>query len=232
MVQAETVDGNAEVAAAAEQAEPTTPRDAFVAARRLEILDAARRAFVANGFDATSMQQIAAESGVSAGNIYRYFASKEELIGAVIEGCDGEMRTMFADASASAATPHEALRAIGDQVWATMATVETREQSMLNLEALLVAARNPEVGDAARQTAQTVLQGLTELVAGAQAAGELNDDFDATAFATMLYALVLGTQQLQLQVGDEIDPMSVWQTQERLISPTLHHSETLDDASE
>lgn len=224
MVQAETVDGNAEVATTTEPVEPTTPRDAFVAARRQEILDAARRAFVANGFDATSMQQIAVESGVSAGNIYRYFASKEALIGAVIEGCDGETRTMFADASASAATPHQALKAIGDQVWATMATEETREQSMLNLEALLVAARNPEVGDAMRQTAQTVLKGLTELVTGAQAAGELNDNFDATAFATMLYALVLGMQQLQLQIGDEVDPMSVWETQELLISPTLHRS--------
>jgi AcrR family transcriptional regulator len=218
-------DPNVEAARDTEEAGPATPRDAFLAARRQEILDAARRAFVANGFDATSMQRIAQESGVSAGNIYRYFDSKEALIGAVIEGCDGETRTMFADATASTSTPNEALTAIGDQVWATIGTEESREQSMLNLEALLVAARNSDVGDVAKQTAQTVISGLTELVEGAQSDGEIDDDFEASSFATMLYALVLGMQQLQLQLGDEVDAMAVWATQERLLAPSVHVQE-------
>src|SRR5687768_2076860 len=56
-----------------------------LAARRQQILDAARRCFVTNGFHATSMQQVIAEAGLSVGAVYRYFPSKSELIAGVAE---------------------------------------------------------------------------------------------------------------------------------------------------
>lgn len=52
-------------------------------ARRAEIVAAARRCFSRDGFHQTSMPEIAAEAGVSAGAPYRYFASKEEIILAI-----------------------------------------------------------------------------------------------------------------------------------------------------
>ncbi|WP_020665090.1 TetR/AcrR family transcriptional regulator [Amycolatopsis benzoatilytica] len=48
--------------------------------RRAEILAAARRCFVRNGFHRTSMQDVFAEAGLSAGAVYRYFPKKEDLI--------------------------------------------------------------------------------------------------------------------------------------------------------
>ncbi|MFJ8818725.1 TetR/AcrR family transcriptional regulator [Amycolatopsis thermoflava] len=50
------------------------------AARRAEIVAAARRCFSRDGFHQTSMPAIAKEAGVSVGAPYRYFASKEEII--------------------------------------------------------------------------------------------------------------------------------------------------------
>jgi AcrR family transcriptional regulator len=47
---------------------------------RSAIVTAALRLFRENGYDATTMRAIAAEAGVSTGNAYYYFASKEELI--------------------------------------------------------------------------------------------------------------------------------------------------------
>ena len=47
---------------------------------RAAIIDAALRLFREQGYDATTMRAIAAEAGVSVGNAYYYFASKEELI--------------------------------------------------------------------------------------------------------------------------------------------------------
>jgi AcrR family transcriptional regulator len=47
---------------------------------RSVIVTAALRLFRENGYDATTMRAIAAEAGVSTGNAYYYFASKEELI--------------------------------------------------------------------------------------------------------------------------------------------------------
>ncbi|MBV9554526.1 MAG: TetR/AcrR family transcriptional regulator [Alphaproteobacteria bacterium] len=48
------------------------------------ILAAAQRTFLANGFGAASMDAIAREAGASKATLYAYFASKEELFGAVV----------------------------------------------------------------------------------------------------------------------------------------------------
>ncbi len=49
-------------------------------ARRDEIADAALRAFRRKGFQATSMAEIIAESGLSAGAIYGHYPSKDAII--------------------------------------------------------------------------------------------------------------------------------------------------------
>lgn len=54
-------------------------------ARRKQILDAARRCFLRDGFHSTSMQDLFAESGLSAGAVYRHFTSKDEMILAIAE---------------------------------------------------------------------------------------------------------------------------------------------------
>jgi TetR/AcrR family transcriptional regulator, transcriptional repressor of aconitase len=54
-------------------------------ARREHILNSARRCFMRDGFHATSMQDLVAEAGLSAGAVYRYFASKDEMIVAITQ---------------------------------------------------------------------------------------------------------------------------------------------------
>ncbi len=55
------------------------------AARRVQLLDAAARAFLDRGFDGTSMEDVAHEGGVSRLIVYRIFDSKQELYRAVLE---------------------------------------------------------------------------------------------------------------------------------------------------
>ncbi|MDT5078568.1 MAG: hypothetical protein QOJ80_3205 [Mycobacterium sp.] len=58
---------------------------AHLDARRIQIVEAARARFASHGFARTSMADIVVESGLSTGAIYRYFASKDELVIAVCE---------------------------------------------------------------------------------------------------------------------------------------------------
>ena len=51
--------------------------------RQQQILNAAIACFIAKGFHATSMRDIAREADVSLGNLYTYFAGKQELIAQV-----------------------------------------------------------------------------------------------------------------------------------------------------
>jgi DNA-directed RNA polymerase specialized sigma24 family protein len=55
-----------------------------------------RRAFLAQGFDAASMGEIARKAGVSKGTLYVYFDSKEQLFEAIArEACGAQAETVF-----------------------------------------------------------------------------------------------------------------------------------------
>ena len=62
----------------------TTLNDNLETAKRQQILDGARRMFMAHGFDGASMNDIVREAGVSKGTVYAYFPSKEKLFEALI----------------------------------------------------------------------------------------------------------------------------------------------------
>ena len=47
---------------------------------RLKIIEAARQSFLTRGVSRTSMEQIAAEAGVTRGAIYWHFANKKEIL--------------------------------------------------------------------------------------------------------------------------------------------------------
>src|SRR3954463_4441971 len=53
--------------------------------RQGRILDAAERCFVRAGFHRTTMQDVAAEAGMSPGNLYRYFPSKDAIAAGLAE---------------------------------------------------------------------------------------------------------------------------------------------------
>jgi len=53
-------------------------------AKRRQIMDGARRVFLAEGFDAASMNEVARAAAVSKGTLYVYFTDKEDLFAALI----------------------------------------------------------------------------------------------------------------------------------------------------
>ena len=54
--------------------------------KRRQILDGARKVFMNLGFDGASMGEIARSAGVSKGTLYVYFADKNRLFEAIVEG--------------------------------------------------------------------------------------------------------------------------------------------------
>ncbi|GAA2982926.1 AcrR family transcriptional regulator [Microbacterium terrae] len=79
--------------------------DAKRESRRLEIADAAVRCFLRTGYQRTSMADIIAESGLSAGAIYGYFPGKQELLRFVAERILDDRRAELAAAGAAHPLP-------------------------------------------------------------------------------------------------------------------------------
>lgn len=59
------------------------------------ILHAAGRAFARQGFDTTTIQDIAKEAGYTAPSLYAYFTGKQEIIEALIAAIKGEFKAAF-----------------------------------------------------------------------------------------------------------------------------------------
>ena len=81
-------------------------------ARRLEILHAAARVFRRHGIAAAGMREIAEEAGLSPGNLYYYFDSKDELLLFCQERTLEHMLAAVAAAKAAGQSPAEQLRSV------------------------------------------------------------------------------------------------------------------------
>jgi len=72
------------------------PAERQESAKRQQILDGARKVFMAQGFDGASMGEIARAAGVSKGTLYVYFDSKEQLFEAIAhEACAAQAEGVF-----------------------------------------------------------------------------------------------------------------------------------------
>jgi len=72
------------------------PQSSDDGAKRRQIVAGARSIFLAQGFDAASMNDIARAAGVSKGTLYVYFENKEQLFEAIVlEECQVHAETTF-----------------------------------------------------------------------------------------------------------------------------------------
>jgi AcrR family transcriptional regulator len=74
---------------------------AVIAERKEVIEDAAREFFIRQGFHATSMRDISKRAGVSLGNLYNYYPTKESIFESIIDQyvmvIDEKLRLLFAE---------------------------------------------------------------------------------------------------------------------------------------
>ncbi len=80
---------------------------------RASILEAASAVFAEQGIDGVSMRQIAREIGVSATALYQHFDSKSALLAAACQAGFAEFGARMEATARAAATPLDALRALG-----------------------------------------------------------------------------------------------------------------------
>jgi TetR/AcrR family transcriptional repressor of mexJK operon len=88
---------------------PGRPKDL---GKRAAILDAAKRLFVAQGFAGVSMDQIAADAGVSKLTVYSHFGDKEALFAAAVQAHFEQQLPESLFAAADAAPLHDGLMQI------------------------------------------------------------------------------------------------------------------------
>jgi AcrR family transcriptional regulator len=175
--------------------------------RRLQIIDAAWACFSRKGFHETSMQDIFQESGLSAGAVYRYFRSKDELIQAIALENQHTLTGGLKDLLDQDPVPP-----IDEIVTSLCATVMSRlgpgGRLRIIFDAWAEAMHNPAVGDVIRDVMIGTREWWTQIAEKLRDAGRLPADADPEAVALVLFSIVQGAAVQYLLVGD-IDPEQV-----------------------
>jgi AcrR family transcriptional regulator len=131
--------------------------------RRAQILQAAMVCFAKCGFHHTSMHDISEEAGISVGLIYRYFASKEAVIGALAEEHKNELGQLL-ERARLAPTLLESL-----EILLTAHCCENQPQlhSAFVVDLFAEAGRNATIANLVRDVLDTGMEGITEVIARA-----------------------------------------------------------------
>jgi len=155
--------------------------------RRAEILAAAQRCFVRSGFHGASMQDICTEAGMSPGNLYRYFPSKEALIAGIAERDRAEVGQHFARADLSRGL-FNVLEAMARHYFAKW----PRERVLLCTEVMSEARRNPEIARILSSFDADVRKWLDDLFRAGAERGDIPGDVDLDGVITMLIIITDG----------------------------------------
>ena len=169
--------------------------------RRLRILEAAERAFVRNGFHATTMQRVANEAGMSAGNLYRYFPSKEAIVEGLCEVDQAELAQAFGELMADHRHIMEAMRCgLRKHVLA-----KPPEKARLLVEIWAEAGRNPRVAAMSRAIDAEVRARLEKLIDAAKASGAASPRLDSRFGARFFVTFVAGLFK-RIAIEDDFNP--------------------------
>ena len=193
--------------------------EAHLTARRDQIIDAATARFAVNGFQATGMADVIAASGLSAGAVYRYFRSKDELIEAIVDRVLGRAAERFERLleEESAPEPAEAVATAVDLV-VSIGGAGPVDLTRVAVQAWAEALRNPSVAAVAGNAYATMRGYFVEVARRAQRAGRLPAEAHPAELGAALFSLVLGFLLQRLLLGD-VEP-EAYVAAVRVLMPT------------
>jgi AcrR family transcriptional regulator len=146
--------------------------------RHIRILDAAERVFARAGFHAATMQDVASEAGMSPGNLYRYFASKDAIVAGLAERDRSHIAEDFASLCPSRGALLDQLETLGRK----HLVEDPRDKAIIALQIWAEAARNPAMAQMCAGIDGTVMAGLSAAIAEAKRNGELPARLDEHRF--------------------------------------------------
>lgn len=177
--------------------------EAHLESRRDQILGAAHKCFARNGFHQTTMQDIFKEAGLSAGAVYNYFSSKEDIIEATSQKWKERRAASFLRLGEKDKRLEELLNLFAAYLQ-DITKPESQDRIRLGVQLWGEALRNSRIQHSMRTTWDVFLEGVMNTIRTAQGKGEIAPNLDAEASARLLLAIYYGLM-LQKIIYSELD---------------------------
>ena len=169
------------------------------------VLSAARDLFVAQGYEYTSMSQIAARAGLTKGAVYFYFKDKAELLERLLDEANAvSFQSIMKVMEEHAHSPSTQLLSFVNTT--AEIGVQNRDQMLLPvLMAVEFAASRHPIADRVRKIYAAWTSALEEVVRAGQAQGEFSTELDPTSTAITLVGIVDGLLLQWHRLHEDID---------------------------
>ena len=165
--------------------------DSYLESRRGQIMDAAVACFARQGFHRTTMQDIVAETGLSAGAIYRYFPAKEDIVAAI--AAEHHTREAAALAGAeSAAAAGDVLRDLAHAWLGRLADPAEQQWRRITVQLWGEALRDERVMQIARSGLDEPIEIIAGLLRRGQQDGSVPAGIDPVSAARVCAAIFQG----------------------------------------
>jgi AcrR family transcriptional regulator len=169
--------------------------------RREQILEAARRCFIRKGFHQSSMADVFAEAGLSAGAVYRYFRSKDEIITAIAEEVVGHVSDLLVPLVEQEPTPtldsviRDGLLSVDDLAFGEYGFAQLAPQVWAE------ALRNDQLLGVIRSRYTVVREALSRLIVAEQKARRVDVNAEPDDVAAVLFGSIIGYLLQRLLFG-------------------------------
>jgi len=164
--------------------------EAYLQARRTQIIEAAYRCFAEKGFQRATMRDICKAAGLSRGAVYNYFPSKDDIITA--SGEEDRRRSAEMIASAAGEDVDDPLGNLARVFLSLANEPETAHYGIVAFDLVSESSRNPEIAERFRSSQDTIVAKLVDVVRHEQARGSIAASLDPQAIAMVLTALFQG----------------------------------------
>ena len=169
----------------------------YLEERKQDILRAAKQMFVQQGYASTTISQIATEAEMATGTLYRYFESKDELIWAVSHVHIEEELQAFTTLEEDSASAGDQLLEILLKPYQNTDVDQSRQDTIISMESTLAALRSDQLKEKVATDISMSIDALTELIQKAQAQGEVDPQFNASALSALLHGTASGLASLR-----------------------------------
>ncbi len=165
--------------------------EAHVEARRLQIIEAACKCLMRKGLHKTTVREICSEAGLSAGAVYGYFKSKDEIVEALAELGRRNTRALF-ESGGTGGEPTEALARMLATAIGFLGSPDAVDTARLDLRLWGEGLDTPKLRDLFGRALDSVGEPFVDLVRAGQQTGRIDAGLDPDATARVMIALCLG----------------------------------------
>lgn len=159
--------------------------------KRERIMRVAREEFANNGFEHTSIQQIAKKSDISVGSVYKYFENKESLFAMIVQDGLSSLEELLLGLASS----EDDILIKAEKIIRALLKFSREKPELIKLYCSLTTGGNSDFLNELSQRIEAVSASIyTQTISIAQETGDVRKDVNSAFFAFLLDSIFMMLQ--------------------------------------